>query len=195
MSANPNVYLNDRTVLQTIARYEASALWQLPGSVHLLSAGLYRLADSNYELFEDLGITVLEVRKWARDNLPQLPNLPFPLPAHQPLNHEYQIEVSIDRTSVQQIRRPVRRHTPPNNHPGGTGFMREPEEWNQLSNLAFQEMITIMDEATRNLAERPLTEAMVRSVLLHILHHEDVQKCLTDLSDNAERWEEILGKN
>ena len=189
MTAN----LDDRVVLRLIAFYEAHILWQLPSRVHLLSACLYRLGDASYPLAEALGVFAIDVRRWARDFLPMLPFMPLPEDLLRPLNTEYQIVANRNGYSVRQVRRPIIR--PPIPGPVEEGqhiFFEEPDEWNDLHQQAANEMIALINEATRGLGDEPSTIGTVRSVLMHLLDYAHIQECVGGLSGSVDRWINLL---
>ena len=185
--------LDDRAVLRRIAFYEAAILWQLPSRVHLLSACLYRLGDASYPLAETLGLFAIDVRRWARDFLPMLTFMPLPADLLRPLNTEYQIVADRNRYSVRQVRRPIR--WPPTPEPAGEGqhiFLKEPDEWNDLHRRAANEMIALINEATRGLGDEPSSSCAVRSVLMHLLDYADIQECVGGLRESVGRWRNLL---
>ncbi len=189
MTAN----LDDRVVLRLIAFYEAHILWQLPSRVHLLSACLYRLGDASYPLAEALGVFAIDVRRWARDFLPMLPLMPLPADLMRPLNTEYQIVANRNSYWVTQVRRPIR--PPPTLEPAGEGqhiFIKEPDEWNDLHQRAANEMIALINEATRGLGDEPSTIGTMRSVLMHLLDYADIQECVGGLNGSVDRWINLL---
>ena len=169
---------NELHVVQAIAATGATVMWQVPCLAHYLAACIYRIQEAEPQLLHLLGVSVLDVRRWAADNLRSA--WPGGNGRYSgPLDYVYEVRAEGNRVAVVvHSRQQVERYL---NGTGEHHFDDIGENWDsarekgQVAQLAFTALVM------RVVGEGATAMELWRVTLAMLLREGELRKCLDDL--------------
>ncbi len=169
---------NELHVVQAIAAAEATVMWQVPCLVHCLAACIYRMQEAEPQLSHLLGVSVVDVRRWAAGNLRSA--WPGGKGRYSgPLDYVYEVcaegsSVAVVVHSRQQVERYL--NGTGEHHFEDTGDSREAAgEKGQAAQFAFTGRVM------RVLGEGATAMEVWRVALAMLSREGELRKCLDDL--------------
>ena len=181
-------------VVHRVAVEESSTLRQLVGTIHVLSAVLYRLLEADAQLAQRLQLRPRDVRRWAVEHLPVAgpPRAPLPEQYRGSLDYDYAIELVPDgRYAYHQLRvtrkgvptapKPETMEPPADAPSKWVRFVRTRREPNPLL-AARATLYRQLRDISRELGDAASPGSTLRKLLGILARRDpDVQRCLSDL--------------
>ena len=169
---------NELHVVQAIAAAEATVMWQVPCLVHCLAACIYRLQEAGPQLSHLLGVSVLDVRRWAADNLRSA--WPGGNGRYSgPLDYAYEVRQEGSRVAVvihsqQQVERYL-------NGTGEHRFHDTGESWESARKKGEVAQFAFTGRVMSVVGEGATAMEIWRVALAMLSREEEMRKCLDDL--------------